>query len=171
MGIKLVPSSQGALIVTDEERDFSDRPLSRPEIRSYDADDAVDFEENPLAAYKIREWRHSDAKTEHEQADLFEFHCLTIVFRSGWRVRVLAFFRDYSNRYPVDFAFLIAEELMADRDPRIGPHLDLPMAIIPFEVRLMGSPLGEALEIAVERFPHLLTPDGRPHARYALATA
>lgn len=170
MGIKFVTSSQGALIVTDEERDFTDRPLNWPEIRPHDADDAADFDEYPLAAYKIREWRHSDAKNGHEQSDLFEFHCLTIVFRSGWRVRVLAFFRDYSKRYPVDFACVVAEELLAERDMRIGPFWDLPKAIIPFEVRLMGCPLGEALEIAVERFPYLLTTEGQAYSPYALAT-
>ncbi|MHB2207770.1 hypothetical protein [Methylobacterium sp. CM6257] len=169
MGIKFLARPQGLWVITDEDFDHKDCPHKRPEIRPHESDDAKIFDEDPLKAYIIREWRHIDAQSPHEYADLLEFHCLTIVFRSGWRVRVIALYTDASVHVPSDLAYFEAEDLIAKRDPRIGPFWNLPKAEILPEVRLMGLPPKVALQRQKARLSRLMAAEAKAVTGYPAA--
>lgn len=151
MGIKFVERQQALFVITDEDCDRNDHPLMWPDLGPHDADDAKFFEKHIEAGYLIREWRYSDAKTGHEKSDLLEAHCITVVFRSGWRERVPFFYRTYSKHYPFEIAFGRAWDMIEARDPKIGPYWDLPDAGIVFAVCLMGRPPRKALKILKDR--------------------
>ncbi|MBA9065446.1 hypothetical protein GGQ91_004863 [Methylobacterium fujisawaense] len=146
MGIKFKTTSQALFVVTDGEGDQNDPPFPRSPIRPHEPDDADLFDQDDRIAYRIREWRHVDARTVHEQSDLDDMHCITIVFRSGFRVTVSYAGLSKIGTRPVDRAFEEAEDLIESGDPRIGPYGDLPIAIIEYPIRVMGLPPRVALK-------------------------
>lgn len=146
MGIKFKTKSQATFVITDGDGDLDDCPFPRPNIRPHEPDDAALFDGDPRIAYRIREWRHVDARTVHEQSDLDDMHCLTIVFRSGFRVTRSYAWWSRVGKPPVDRAFEEAEDLIESGDPRIGPYGDLPIAIIEYPIRVMGLPPRVALK-------------------------
>ena len=170
MGIKFVERQQALFVITDEECDRNDRPPDSSRIGPHDADDAEFFEKYPQAGYLIREWRYSDAAGEHEHSDLLEAHCMTIVFRSGWRERVPFFYRNYSKHYPFEIAFGRAWDMIDARDPKLGPYWDLPDAGIVFAVCLMGRPPRKALKILRDREKARLAAKAQEVPCAALAT-
>lgn len=118
-------NSQDIFVTYGDEGERDDRVPPPGDIWPLEDGDAAVFDAFPEIAFIVRDWKRCDDRTSCEAANLDDMHCLTIVFRSGWRIPKF-YSPGLARRYPpAARAYEEAEAIIAEGDPRLGPFSHL----------------------------------------------
>jgi hypothetical protein len=124
------PEAQEIYVVYDDTYDRSRRDFPRPDVRPLEAADAEIFEKAPNACYIIRDFKPCDDRTSTERHNLYDMDCITIVFRSGYRIPKFYARNPLNGVSSFKRALAEAEGMIREGDPNIGEFAGLPAAAV-----------------------------------------